>query len=152
MLIGSVFAAILLLLSANPSHERFAKYKTVEAYEVRPGILMLPQYSSNGQVCEIGVEKLHYAPKKITLDSTLSRKVIEQITDELVPASERGPRVEEPGARNLIDEVGNNITMSTEYENVSIQIYGNATPSSAQGGITVDDVVATIKWKNRKCQ
>jgi hypothetical protein len=29
-----------------------AKYKAVEAYEVRPGILVFPTYSEDGEVCE----------------------------------------------------------------------------------------------------
>jgi hypothetical protein len=39
-LIGSVVAAVLLLAATNPSREKFAKYRAVEAYEIRPGILI----------------------------------------------------------------------------------------------------------------
>jgi hypothetical protein len=35
-LIGLAFAAVLLLAAPNPAHEKFAKYKAVEAYEIRP--------------------------------------------------------------------------------------------------------------------
>jgi hypothetical protein len=151
-LVGSICAAIILLLPAISAREQFAKYKKVEAYEIRPGILMMPEYSSNGLVCEIGLERRHYSHEKIDLDSTLSRTLIDQIADELVPATERGSRIKELGAGNLIERLGNSITTNTEYENVSIQIYSDDSPASGQNGITVDDVVATIKWKNRKCQ
>src|SRR5271154_3302293 len=66
-LIVLAFAAVLLLAAANPEHDKFAKYKSVEAYEIRPGILMMPRYSSDGQVCQIGLEKLHYSPETIRL-------------------------------------------------------------------------------------
>jgi len=81
-LIASVVVAMLLLITSNPGRERFAKYKAVEAYEIRPGILMMPKYSTDGQICEIGLEKLHYSPDMIRLDSSLSRKDIDQIFDE----------------------------------------------------------------------
>jgi hypothetical protein len=89
-LIGLALAAVLLLPSANPVREQFAKYKAVEAYEIRPGVLMMPRYSSDGQVCEIGLEKLHYSPEIIRLDSSLSREEVDQVLEELVPANERG--------------------------------------------------------------
>ena len=85
-LIASVVAGILLLPALNTGRERFAKYKPVEAYEIRQGILMMPRYSADGQVCEIGLEKLHYSPEMIRVDSSLSREEIDQIFDELARA------------------------------------------------------------------
>ena len=35
------------------SIELSAKYPVVTSYEVRPGILMTPKYSDDGQVCEM---------------------------------------------------------------------------------------------------
>jgi hypothetical protein len=146
-LIGLAFATLLLLASANPVHERFAKYKAVESYEIRPGVLMMPSYSSDGQVCEIGLEKLHYSPEIIRLDSSLSRKEIDQIFDELVPADERGQRSKD-FARDLITQSGGGLTTHIDFQNVSIQIYG---ATADKDGSTVDEVAATLKWKNRKC-
>jgi hypothetical protein len=51
-------------VGASAQSSRFSKYKTVEAYEIGPGILMMPNFSSDGQVCEIGLEILHYSPKE----------------------------------------------------------------------------------------
>jgi hypothetical protein len=146
-LIGLAFAAVLLLPSANPIHENFAKYKAIEAYEIRAGVLMMPSYSSDGQVCEVGLEKLHYAPETIRLDSTLSRQEIDQIFDELVSADERGPRSND-FAGTTITQGGHSLTTTTDFENVSIQIYGAA----GKGGTTVDEIAATLKWKNRTCR
>jgi len=51
--------------------------------------------------------------------------------------------------------LGNSMVSDEEYQNVSIKIYG-----SLSGGVlddsktpaTLDEVVATVKWKNRNCQ
>lgn len=150
-LIGLALAAVFLQAPANPAHERFAKYKAVEAYEIRPGVLMMPRYSSDGQVCEIGLEKLHYSPEIIRLDSSLSRKEIDQIFDELVSVDERGPRSKNVTG-NLITQGGGSLTTNIDFENVLIQIYGDASSAPGKGGITVDEVAATLKWKNRRCQ
>jgi hypothetical protein len=149
-LIGSV-AAVLLLAAAIPAREKFAKYKAVEAYEIRPGILMMPRYSADGQVCEVGLEKLHYSPEKIRLDSSLSHKEIEQIFDELVPSDERGPKPTGLLQQGMTTQSGANMVSNEEYQNVSIEIYGSASPAG-KSGTQVDEVAATLKWKNRKCQ
>jgi hypothetical protein len=116
--------AVVLLLQGNAMHENFAKYKKIEAYEVRPGILLMPSYSADGQLCEIGLEKLHYSPELIRLDSGLSRMEIDQIFDELVPAEERGPKSKDPSG-TLITQGGQSLTTNVDFQNVSIQIYGN---------------------------
>jgi hypothetical protein len=149
-LIGSV-AAVLLLAAANPAREKFAKYKAVEAYEIRPGILMMPRYSADGQVCEIGLEKLHYSPEKIRLDSSLSRKEIDEIFAELVPIAERGPKPTGLLEQGMTTQSGASMVSDEEYQNVSIQIY-SAVVSEQKDAVTADDVTATLKWKNRKCQ
>jgi hypothetical protein len=150
-LIGLTFTAVLLLSSANPVHEKFAKYKAIEAYEIRPGVLMMPRYSSDGQVCEIGLEKLHYSPEVINIDLSLSREEIYQIVDELVPADERGPRSKDLlGTLTLV--TGVSTTTTIDFENVSIEIDGATSPDAGKHKVTVDGVAAAIKWKNRKCQ
>ena len=149
-LIGLGFAVVLILFPVNPAQETFAKYKAVEAYEIRPGILMMPRYSTDGQVCEIGLEKLHYSPETIRLDSSLSRKEIDQVFDELVSADERGPSSKD-FAGTLMTQSGHSLTTNIDFQNVSIQIYGDAS-TAAKGKTTVDEVVATLKWKSRKCR
>jgi hypothetical protein len=149
-LFGSGLAVVLLLIQGNAMHENFVKYKKVEAYEVRPGILMMPRYSADGQVCEIGLQKLHYSPEMIRLDSSLSRKEINEIFDELVPTDERGSKSKD-FTGSLITQSGQSMTTNIDFQNVSIEIYG-ATSSAGEGGTVVDEVTATLRWKNRKCQ
>lgn len=143
---------ILIMLNAAPTaQQRFAKYQKIEAYEVRPGILMMPRYTTDGELCEIGLEKLHYSAKVIRVDSTLSREEVFQILDEVVPAAERG-KPSEYLLDNDISIMGQVRTTHIGFENVSIQIYGTNTSSPDKNEVTVNQVVATVKWKQRICR
>lgn len=144
-------AALIVLMTSDNTREKFAKYKAIEAYEIRPGILMIPSYSPDRRLCEIGLEKLHYSPEKIRLDSTISRKEIDQIFDELVPADERGPQPEGFLDRGMSTFGGHGMVTDVEYQNVSIQIYGEVSEADKAVPI-VDEVIATLTWKSRKCQ
>jgi hypothetical protein len=150
ILAGVICAMTLVFCAAKAQDARFLNYKSVEAYEIRPGILAMPRYSADGQVCEIGLETRHYSPETIRLDSALSREEIDQIADELAPASERGPRT--MGDMDLIDRVGRGVTSTSAYKNVQIQIYSAVSPASKKHEIAMADVAATIKWTKQKCQ
>lgn len=139
--------ALLLLLTASRQNNTFLKYKAVEAYEVHPGILMFPRYAEDGRVCEVGLERLHYSPGKIVVYSTLSRQEIDAIVDELAPASERGARG--GPTDGLVGMIGHGMTAIEQYEHVRVQI-GSAVIDNSEK--PVDDVVAVIEWKNRKCK
>jgi hypothetical protein len=86
----------------------------------------------------------------IRLDSSLSREEIDQIVDDLVPADERGPRSKD-FPTDVMSEMGGGMATIRVFENVSIDIYG-ATSHARKHETIADEVVATIKWKNRKCQ
>jgi hypothetical protein len=132
-----------------------SRYKAIEAYEVRPGVLMIPKFTNDGQLCEIGLQPLFYSPEGINLNSfnpfnasnsIFSPDAINRIFDELVPVQERGPR-----PKNLIEQGTNEIdgggmVTDEEWENVSIEISSTFLPS----GNT--DVYATLTWKHRKCK
>jgi hypothetical protein len=147
-LLGAI-CVLLLLLTPSPQKNTMAKYKAVDAYEVRPGILMFPRYSEDGRVCEIGLERRHYSPEKITLYSTLSREEIDAIVDELAPASERGPKSQNP-LDDLMLVVGHGMTTFEKYENVTVEIESAVIANSKKKN-TVDNVAAIIQWKHRKC-
>jgi hypothetical protein len=143
-LIGLVLAVTLPMLVVKPDSAKFQKYKAVETYEVRPGILMLPNYASDGQVCRIELEKRHYSNEAAFLDSKIPHEVMIQIINELVPPNERGPLTMNFGTEYMSEYSGNSVTTFAEYKNVSIDIYSEAKSAG--------DVVALIKWKNLKCQ
>lgn len=146
-LIGLTCTVMFLFLFAKPKDDRFLKYKVVETYEVRPGILMMPRYSGDGQVCEIVIEKHHYSNETAILDSTIPRELIMQIVDELVPPNERGSLTINTGSEFMSEYSGNSVTTFAEYKNVSIDIVGMESPLVCAG-----DIVVLIRWKNRKCQ
>ena len=143
---------LLLLLVASPRSDKFTKYKAVEAYEIRPGILAMPRYSKDGQVCEVGLEREHYSPELIRLDASLSREEIDKIADELAPVDERGAKTKGLTERDLILRDGGSFTTLIDYENVSIMIYGAELPSRHRSQVVQDGLAAVIHWKNRKCQ
>jgi hypothetical protein len=149
--VSLVFVITLLVPFMIAQNTRFSAYSPVEAYEVRPGVLMMPRYTTEGELCEIGIERRHFSPDKIRLESALSRKEIDQILQELVPPAERGPKL--PGAMDLGPEQGNTILANTEFENVVIQIASKRAPSpNGSTDIYVENIVASVRWKNRKCK
>ena len=148
---GVLLVLVVLLPSAQAANKRFTKYKRVEAYEVRPGVLMLPSYSADGKVCEIGLEVLHYSPKSVMLSSSMSRQEIDQIFDELVPAKERGPR-SKTFSRDVILEAGGGRTRISNYRNVVLLVYSRVAPTVGHGEPSESNLVATIQWIHRKCR
>ena len=143
-LVGMACAIALLLFPSKCQDESFAKYKRVEAYDVRPGILMMPRYSANGQVCIVVLQKNHYVDGVADLDSTLPRDALTQVFDELVPPRERGPLTTNNEMARLSVYSGNAVTALLDYKNVSVDI---ARQASSPG-----DVIAVIQWKGRSCQ
>ena len=144
-LVSAVSLAALLFL-ARPQSDKFSRYKSVEAYEVRPGILMMPRYAEDGQVCEITLEKHHYSSGTANLGSTIPRETFMELVDELVPQSERGQQTMNFGKEYMSAYGGNGVTTFAEYENVSIRIAGIASPRTIAG-----DIVGIIQWKKKTC-
>jgi hypothetical protein len=143
-LIGFACTLAFLAFFAKPGSNRFLKYKAVEAYEIRPGILMMPTYSPDGEVCQIVVEREHYFNGIAHLDSTMPHDVVNHIIDELVPDNERGPLTTDKEMARLSIYGGNSATSFSDYENVSIDI-SRLTSSP-------DDIVALVKWKHLACK
>lgn len=149
--VAIVVALACFFPSANAASRRFAKYKKIEAYEVRPDILMLPTYSRDGRVCEIGLEMLHYSPQSVMLSSSMSRKEIDQVFNELVSAKERGPRSKD-FSRDVIVEDGGGRTRISVFKNVVLKIYSRVASTVGGGEPTEPNLVATIEWIHRKCR
>jgi hypothetical protein len=142
----SLIAIFCAVAQGQTAADISSKYPVVNAYDVRPGILLTAKYAEDGQVCEMTLEKRHKTPDKTDFGSTIPHGVIRQLIDELAPASERG----KPAKRYLRGDSESTIsgtieTTESEYENISIQILGNLSPTE------LGDVVATIRWKKRTC-
>jgi hypothetical protein len=144
--------AIVFGASFVAAQERFDKYRKVEGYEVRPGVLVTPRFTADRQLCEIGIERRGYSPEVIRL-SSMTREEIESIVDELVPLAERGnPMRDFPSGLVSID--GSAETSWEEFENVSIQI-SLSVPYSLKNNkkyIPPSVMVGLVKWKNRTCK
>jgi hypothetical protein len=138
---------VLVLFMGKPRADQFSKYKYVESYEIRPGVLMIPTYSDDGEVCEIGLERKHYSYGQVEMDGGLDRNVIDRVIDELAPPHDRGPRAKEFPEGDLVNQSGHSVISSEAYENVLINIYADNSRACNRG-----EIVATIRWRNRKCQ
>jgi len=65
-----ICVVVVLRLLAMAQNERLFKYRAVEAYEIRPGILMMPRYSDSHEVCEIVLQRDHYLNETAHLGKT----------------------------------------------------------------------------------
>jgi len=145
--IGTVFFA------GYPEHENLSRLKHVEAYEVLPGVVALPRYTMDGQICEIGLEKLHHSAGIIRLNPTLTSAEVDKITDQLVPSSERGSKPKDPLEQGAGSFSGKVMETSEEYQNISIHTYREIVGTLGKDGISMSDITAaTIKWKHRTCR
>ncbi len=144
--------------TAHTQNEQFKKYRTVEAYEIRPGLLMMPEYSKDGQLCQIGLERRHYSSKGINLDSELTQKEIDEIAEELVPVNTRGPQPTDVLMQGSSVLEGNAMETSEVYEMVIIRTYTALDPThknnrlGSKHPIAGIDLVGVIQWRNRVCQ
>lgn len=138
----SVFCLMIAVIACGQtSSELAAKYPVVAAYEVRPGILMTAQYAKDGQICEMVLETRHYrTPDEIDLSSTIPPGLIDQLTDEMVPASERGPATNRWLTNSHV--AGGVSHVQRDFENVLIERDGSA---------STGDEIVIIRWKKRTC-
>jgi hypothetical protein len=128
------------------SNDLTAKYPVATVFEVRPGILMIPKYAENGQVCEMTLEKRHVTPTKTDLGSSMPRELVKQLIDELVPTAERGQPTKQFYKWDYETTIaGNTAFTQADFENVSIEIVGSVSPGDS------GDVVVVIHWKKRTC-
>ena len=134
----------LLAFVLGSSNDRFKKYSTVEAYEIRPGIIVTPAYSASHDVCEISIERRHYSNNNVDIDAFMSREQILSLFDELVPQEERGkPGWKLPGD-TVITEIDSGIlTTRIPYEKVSLAMYGTKDSQKYAAAI--------ISWNKLQC-
>jgi len=154
-IIITISVALAMFVVAKPHSERFSKYKALEAYEVRPGIMMMPRYATDGNLCEIDLERFHFLPGIVDLDSGLTDKEIDTIADELVPRSERGQRRSSLDSTVLNGEVAID---HEEFEKISIITHtlidfgSSDSPGKPGEKIDATKVVAIIRWREHPCQ
>jgi hypothetical protein len=127
---------------AQSSSDFDAKYHRVTSYELRPGVLMTPRYAADGRVCQLTLEKRQQRGDQIVFGVSFSEKEIKELTDELVPESERGENLTE---RLNVTVDGGFITTDYTYQNVLIRVNGVTRPAPA------GNMIVTVTWRNRVC-
>jgi hypothetical protein len=138
-----LFAAISAM--AQTSADLQDKYgKPLEAYEVRPNVLLTVEYAKDRQVLEIIIEPRHTKRTgegrgySVTGISTLSSKVVDEIVEEIFPLNNRG-------------QLLNSMVIGSGCSQLSSEIYGNVqinrvyTCSETEGE---DRLLAVrVRWK-----
>jgi len=138
ILVLTLAAAALGQTSADLS----AKYNHVTAYKVRPDVLMTARFDTDGQVCEMTLEKRQMTDTGIVFRDTFSDTEVRSLMDDLVPENERGRNL----TRVLNGVVaGGSIVTQYTYENVRVDVYGTTRPAPA------GDKVIIITWPKRAC-
>jgi len=133
----------LPLLLALPTG-RFSQYHRIESYEIRPGILLTPVYASDGELCEVSIERRHYSKVRVDLDAEISREQIDLFFNELAPQQERGKGgLGLPAGTEVADTDGGVRATLIPYEKVSLEMRGKAESQNY--------VVAIITWNKRSC-
>ena len=114
----------LLAFVVSPSSDRIRKYQAVEAYEIRPGIIVTPVYTASHDLCEISIEKRHYSNNIVDMDATMSKEQVLSMFDELVPKGERGgPGWGLPPDTEYTECDGGMCATRIRYENVSLMMH-----------------------------
>jgi hypothetical protein len=169
-----VTSVILVFLSSRipalgqSAADLAAKYPSLSAYEVRPGILMTAKYTEDGQVCEMVLEARHYqTPQNIDFGSVIPAKLEDRLIDELVPTSERGEPKHRWSNKEPKDAwvdpdsfiAGGRSYTKRSYENVTVEEHGyyacHENPySKPKGNLDCSeggDEVVVIRWTKRSC-
>ncbi len=132
---------IPLFASAQSAEDFAAKYSTVTAYEIRPGVLMIPRFTDYGRVCEVTLERrLSLTPQDEEISNSISSKSLSGILEELAPPSERGEE-----AKYLLPEssvFGQSSRIVRDFQSIVVKEDG-----TTSGGVEM----VTIRWKDRPC-
>ena len=142
-LIVSSLCCALLSAQAQSANELRARYGSpLEAYEIRPHILMTVKSGDGGQICQYVVEARHTFQDKVTDESLMSDKTALELIDELVPVSLRGRSLGE----SIIISSCLGVVIKT-YERVEIRKY---VACSSNGEDGIDSIV--IEWRKWECR
>ncbi|HME56740.1 MAG TPA: hypothetical protein VKF63_00260, partial [Terracidiphilus sp.] len=127
--------------------DRFRKYHAAEVYEIRPGIMISPVYTTSHDLCEISIEKRHYYNNVVDIGAVMSKEQILLLFDELVPMEERGhPGDKLPGDTEITEIDSSALTKRIPYENVTLSMYGTVDSPDRQ-----KYVAAIISWNKPEC-
>jgi hypothetical protein len=134
-----------LAVSGQTEQQLQSHLKRIAAFELRPGIDVFPQFTSEGSVCQMVVEKREYQDSEGFVDKTIPTALANQLVDELAPPSERGKQSKYLSPESYV--AGGGSFIKQDYENVSVAMYG----SSVDGKVSGTRVIV-ITWPKRTCR
>jgi hypothetical protein len=79
--------------AAQTQRQLDEKYPKVNAYLVRPNILLTAKYSTDGRVCEMALQPVRWTGDNTVLLFPRSQKETIPVVEEIVPESERGEKL-----------------------------------------------------------
>jgi hypothetical protein len=142
-----IVSICLLAFVVGPSSNKFAKYHAVEVYEIGPGLMIMPTYTAEHDLCEISIEKRHYASKGVDMDGAMSKEQVLSLFDELVPKKERGgPGWKLPADTEISEADLGMLVTRIPYENMNLAMYGKKDSPEKQKYIA-----AIISWNKQSC-
>src|SRR5579864_3453984 len=121
-----------------------ARYAQGTEYRIRPGIMMIPSYGSDGQVCKVLIERhseVTASETTVELGRPISDELARALVDEIVPPAERGAEVKDPDGFIDATVAGGVVTARCVYKNVIVRVYGDARSDP------MSNLVLTITWR-----
>ena len=88
--VASITMMTITVLAQSASELRTKYGPPMDAYEVRPNILVTVQYTKDGEVDEYVIESRHNSRKGSSAESLISPKTAREVIDELAPVAQRG--------------------------------------------------------------
>ena len=132
-----VSGGIALTAHAQSAEKLRARYGSpLEAFEVRPHVLMTVKSSEDGWAYEYVIEARHKSRDKMDAESLMSARTVKDILTEVAPESSRGSH-----RRSTTFNSGCNELSVATYERVEIRTFSTC-PSVA--GNSIASVV--IRW------
>jgi hypothetical protein len=120
-----VVVFLTTLGAAQTQRQLEEKYPKVNAYLVRPNILLTARYSADGLVCEMALQPVRWTGDTVLL-FPLSEEETIRVVEEIVPESERGKRL--GGLLGTDDKVssfhGHSFTTPYTYEKITVNFAG----------------------------
>ena len=124
-----------------------AKYPNVIVFRVRPHVLMTARFATDGQVCEMTLERGQRTDTSIPYDDSFSNEEVHSLVDDLAPEGQRG-RDLTGRFQGTIEGLG--YTTVYTYENVLVHVYGTRQVGAGQVGAAGNKVIL-ITWRTRTC-
>jgi hypothetical protein len=142
-----LFLTLAAAALGQTSADLSAKYPNVITYRIRPHVLMTARFASDGQVCEMTLEKGQLTDTSIPFVDSFSNEEVHSLVDDLAPEGQRGRDM----TRRFDGSIeGLGYTSVYTYENVLVHVYGTMQVEAGQVGATGNKVIV-ITWRSRTC-